>query len=343
MVQKLYFNSSQNSELTNRIFNLIENAESYIKTGNFLFQDPQLNEALIAAAERGVAIFVISNLKGEQVQRKNDSETDPHIPHLHELHRRGIHVHLCNDLHAKFLIVDGKEGLIMSANYSHNSLYRNPENGLDIIDEELHDLEYLFDVLFTHQDAVLSEDNNKYRYLLTSKPIESNLLKDIGKNSKLIFTAKSEKNDNLKDCSYTSIYKTIVEIVNSAEEYLVIVSWSYNKIHKLQLIRDAVSRAIERGVNVTVLYCSEMENDKLERTIKQLPLLVGKKYVELCCRPFQANHSKCVLSENKGAIFTANIDGSRGLLSGFELGCILSEKQREQAYCRINQMLNNEK
>lgn len=241
-MQKLYYNSQKDSELTNRIFELIGNAKSYIKTGNFFFQDPKLNEALIMAAERGVAIFVISNLRGDEERGKKymkgdkevSSETDPHIPHLHELHRKGIHVHLSNDLHAKFLIADGEEGLIMSANYTPNSLYGNPENGVDIIDKELDDLEYLFDVLFMNQDIVLSEDGDKYRYLLTSKPIDSNLFKDIGKKSKLIFTAKSSKN-NLQNCSYTSIYTTIAEVINSAKEYLIMVSWSYKRINDLPL------------------------------------------------------------------------------------------------------------
>lgn len=348
MMQKLYYNSQKDSELTNRIFELIGNAKSYIKTGNFFFQDPKLNEALIMAAERGVAIFVISNLRGDEERGKKymkrdkevSSETDPHIPHLHELHRKGIHVHLSNDLHAKFLIADGEEGLIMSANYTPNSLYGNPENGVDIIGEELDDLEYLFDVLFTNQDIVLSEDGDKYRYLLTSKPIDSNLFKDIGKKSKLIFTAKSSKN-NLQNCSYTSIYTTIAEVINSAKEYLIMVSWSYKRINDLPLIRDAVRAAIKRGVNVTVLYSDKMSEDKLAGTERELPKLVGKENVKSCCHKFQANHSKCVLSEKKGVMFTANIDGDSGLLSGFEIGCILSDEQREQANNRINQILKN--
>lgn len=337
----------QNSELTDRIYELIGNAKSYIKTGNFFFQDPKLNDALIMAAQRGIAIFVISNLRGgEERGRKKDqevsSETDPHIPHLHELYRKGIHVHLSNDLHAKFLIADGEAGLIMSANYTPTSLYGNPENGVDIVGAEVKDLEYLFDVLFVNQDIVLSEDGDKYRYLMTSKPIEKNIFKEIGKNSKLVFTAKSDKN-NLQYCSYTSIYTTIADIINSAKEYLLMVSWSYKRINDLPLITDAVRAAIKRGVNVTILYSDKMSQDKLISTERELPKLVGKDNVKACCYKFPANHSKCVLSEIQGVIFTANIDGKDGLLSGFEIGCKLTNEQREQANNKINQILNNGK
>lgn len=349
MEQKLYYNSTQSSELTNRIFELIENAKSYIKTGNFFFQDPKLNDALIEAAERGVAIFVISNLRGDEERGKKymrydqevSSETDPHIPHLHELHRRGVHVHISNDLHAKFLIADGEDGLIMSANYTPNSLYGNPENGVDIEGSELKDLEYIFDILFTYQDIALSEDGNKYRYLMTKKTIDNEKFKEVGKNSRIVFTAKSTQN-NLRNCSYTTIYTTIADIINSAEKELTIVSWSYKKVNDLPLIKNAVRAAIKRGVKVTILYSDKMSEDKLQSTEWELPKLVGKENVERLCHKFPANHSKCVISEKKGVMFTANIDGQVGLLSGFEIGCILTDEQIKQAKKRINQIINDE-
>src|SRR5690606_20468847 len=117
----LYFNDKENLELTNRIFELINNARESIKTGNFFFKDRRINDALLKAASRGVAIFVLSNLTGNEnrgyARSSTKIETDPHIPNLHELHRNGVHVHLCDELHAKFLICDSKEGLIMSVNY----------------------------------------------------------------------------------------------------------------------------------------------------------------------------------------------------------------------------------
>lgn len=351
MKQKLYYNSKLNSELTNRIFELIGNAKSYIKTANFFFQDSKLNDALLKAAERGVAIFVLSNLKGDEergnkidqkIDQKIDSETNPHIPLLHNLYRNGIHVHLNNDLHAKFLISDGEAGLIMSANYTANSLYGNPENGVDIVGTELKDLEYLFDVLFMNQEKVLSEDGNKYRYLSTSKAIESNIFKDIGKNSNLVFTAKSYKN-NLRNCSYTSIYTTIAEIINSAKQYMVMVSWSYKSVCDLPLIKEAVSNAIKRGIDIKILYSDKMSPKNLATTERELSLLVGNGKFQSLCKKFHENHGKCVLSEHQGVIFSANIDGKNGLLSGFEIGCILTEEQRDQANNRINQIFKDGK
>lgn len=346
MVQQIYYNHQDNFELTIRIFELINNAKSYIKTGNFFFQDPKLNEALKNAAQRGVAIFVISNLRGDEERGKKNkeisTETNPHIPLLHELYREGIHVHLSNDLHAKFIIVDGKEGLLMSANYTSRSLYGNPENGVDLIENELTDLEYLFDVLFKNQDVVLSEEGDKYRYLSTSIPIASEAFKNVGKNSNLVFTAKSNKN-NLRNCSYTTIYTSIAEIINSAKEFIIMVSWSYKKIKNLPLIKDAIQDAIRRDVDIMILYSDSMDDTKLDRTEVELKYLVGENNFKTYCHKFPRNHSKCVLTEKNGIVFTANIDGDLGLLSGFEIGCILSNEQRQQAINQINLILQNGK
>lgn len=63
----------------------------------------------------------------------------------------------------------------------------------------------------------------------------------------------------------------------------------------------------------------------------------------LSLNELRANHAKCIISESKGIMFTANIDGKKGLLTGFELGCVLTEDQREKAYNRINQIIENGK
>lgn len=56
------------------------------------------------------------------------------------------------------------------------------------------------------------------------------------------------------------------------------------------------------------------------------------------------NHSKCVLSESKGIIFTANIDAVNGMKNGFEVGCVMNQEQRinaEQHIINIIKDLNH--
>ena len=63
------------------------------------------------------------------------------------------------------------------------------------------------------------------------------------------------------------------------------------------------------------------------------------------CRNFgdDNNHSKCVISENDGILFTANIDGKNGMLNGFEAGCRLSREQISLAFQHINKLIENSK
>lgn len=347
MAAHLYFNEKGNLELTNRIFEMIKGAKKYIKTGNFFFKDSKLKEALLDAMDRGVALFVISNLTGNEnrgnAKVRVSDEVDPHIPHLHELHRSGAHVHITNDLHAKFLICDGKEGLLMSANYTKDSLYGNPENGVDITGNELKDLEFIFDKLYLKPDTLLSEDGKRYKYLKMKTPLPSHVFDQIGKNSRLLLTASSKERTNLCNCGYRSIYDKILELINNAQQTVIIVSWSYNQVEQLIELKEAIRKAISRGVIVCMYYGTKSSEDKRRLTVNQLAKLVGEENADRCCRPFKDNHAKCVLTDKGGMMFTANIDGKFGLLSGFELGCVLTEEQHIYCINRISQILYNGK
>ena len=347
MENTFYLNSKNNSELTDRIFQMVNSAQIYIKTGNFLFKDDKLNTALKKAEKRGVAIFILTNIQGSEHRGASLSnlkqENDPHLPNLHNLHHLGIHVRCNADLHAKFLLCDGKDGLIMSSNYTFNSLYENLENGLDISGKELIDLEYVFDTLYLHPDVILSEDVNKYRYLQQRNPIQNSEMENIGSGNLLRITACGDKNirTNLGTCNVHTIYDSIIDIINRATERLYIVSWSYNDLRELKDFQQALKNALKRDVRITILYSNEASDSGVKRTEEQLNTLCSHlgTIKKPTIKAFPSNHSKCVLSEKEGIMFTANIDGSRGLLKGFELGCILNDNQRAAAILKINKTL----
>lgn len=342
MEERLYFNEKNSSDLTDRIFFLIKTAKRYIKTGNFFFKDPKLHEALIEAAERGVAIFVLSNLTGNERERTTKEDNDPHIPNLHELNSHGVHVRLCKELHAKFLISDGLEGIIMSANYTRDSLYGNPENGVDIKNKELSDLELIFDLMYLSPDTVLIGNENTYGYKDRNNPINPDRLEHIGKDSRLRMTAASITNTNLSLCNYTSIYESIINIIKNSEDAILIVSWSYNQINKLPELKNAIKEAINRGVKVSLFYGDKATPERIERTRRNALELIGEENKSQLIK-FSDNHAKCIISEKEGFLFTSNIDGYKGLLEGFELGCILTEKQRLETIKRISQIISHGK
>ena len=166
-----YFNTDAEQELTQCIVNIINEAKTYIKTGNLWFRDANTINALKSATRRGVAVFVLSNIQGSESRKDNagfnQNQNDPHLANLSELAECGIHVKCINELHAKFLIADGTAGLIMSVNYTYDSLYGNPENGVRIGNSELTELERVFDTIYTYADIQLKRGEKGYNYDIT--------------------------------------------------------------------------------------------------------------------------------------------------------------------------------
>lgn len=342
-----YFSNKDNPVLTENIFYIIRNARRYIKTGNFFFKDPKIHEELLDAAKRGVAIFVLSNLTGNENRgyrnTKIKAEADPHIVNLHEMEQRGIHVRLCRDLHAKFLIADGEKGLIMSANYTPDSLYENPENGVDIIGSELTQLEDIFDELYLHPDTILLGDGRQYRYAEKNEPICAGAFDHIDKSSRLLMTMASKESSNLRECQYLSIYERIIELINNAQDFIQIVSWSYTDIENLPEFVNSLISASKRGVKIKLYFGTKGEEGRLKRTQKQLESLNKQLKYQASVLPLEDSHAKCVITDNSAMMFTSNIDGKRGLLSGFELGFVLTEKERQQAMIQLKEIENNGK
>ena len=58
-------NGNNSMMLTHSIKELIKRSTKYIKACNFLFQDKEIIELLQQACDRGVAVFIISNVESE--------------------------------------------------------------------------------------------------------------------------------------------------------------------------------------------------------------------------------------------------------------------------------------
>ena len=142
--------------------------------------------------------------------------------------------------------------------------------------------------------------------------INSNLLPQPN-HSKLRFTCESYANNLLNE---------IVNVINEAEKYVFLSTYSIVGLNALPELIKAIKSAIDRDVSVSV-FCRGMNyrNDHLEG-VSELREIGCNIYADVY------NHSKGVINENRGLIFTANIDGNHGLTNGFEVGYILNETQK---------------
>lgn len=334
-------NGNNSMMLTQGIKELIRSSKKYIKACNFLFQDKEVIELLQQASSRGVAIFIISNIRLsdyiEDDETKEES-TNTTLPNLNALKEIGCHVHLLTELHAKFIIGDGVQGILMSANFSANSLDRNTETGIPIFNSELSDMEYVFEKLYLSSD-ITDIDKTSERNILLKKTRPLKFDKDNHLGSNMRFTIASDRKDNnLYNCHVISIYNAIIGIINKAQKYVYIVTWHFKNLERLPEFKEAIDKAVKRGVNV-VLYSNYYGRGSLS-------LNASRKAIEdlkhLGCQSYgdDNNHSKCVISEKDGILFTANIDGKSGMRNGFEAGCKLNREQIGLAYQHIIKLID---
>ena len=356
---RYYYNDQSNQNLTDQIMKVIMSAKKYIKLSSFLMQDKRVVDALKKVSTSGqAAVFVISN----QINREDEeyrftdtggknkgSENGKPGINLHQyflqgLFYNGIHVRLLKELHAKFIIADGEQGLLMSANISPNSLTKNVESGISLTGEQLHDLERVFDIMYTHADIVqfIGEGNRDIVKKVNRKIIADDLkclTGDIKMTAAQHYSASAQYDDsNFSEINVTTLYETIIDIINEARESVYIVSWVFKDPHrKLKKFQKAVLNAIERGVNIYLFYNHNMPEHNERNQDKYITYLR-----ENGCYVFSdnINHSKCILNESRGFLFTANIDGGTGLLEGFEVGAIMDEEQYTEALAHVNSLIN---
>lgn len=333
-MERYYFNTDMSHELSQRIVNMINGARVYIKTGNFFFRETSIIDALKSAAKRGVAVFVLSNLQGADLMNDtigfNSKQNDPHLSNLSELAICGIHVKCLNELHAKFLIADGEAGLVMSANYTYDSLQGNPENGVEINGAEVNDLERVFDTAYTYADIKLGRNESGYIFNRTKKPVPLHAFDNLGRDSRLLMTlaCKNKKKTNFGPCNVHTLYDAIVKAVDNAQRSITILSYSYVGLDKMQRLHRALINAVARGVEIKLFYRNDEVREKVEEWENELNKLITKGAAVKI--GIEKNHAKCILTERDGLMFTANIN-PLGMKTGFELGIRLTDNQRLQA------------
>lgn len=349
MSGRYLINQDRQHSLTDRIKGLIENTQRYIKISSFLMQDATISEMLKELAASGkAAVFLISNKKDKESEEyrestvlpksKNDKNVgfDNHGRFLKDLFYSGIHVRLLDNLHAKFIISDGDKGLIMSANLAPGSLNRNVETGIEIDGIDVKELEYVFDTMYKHADIVKFQGaNRKDITVKVDNKLDPKAINNIAGNIRLTVASSSETNLNL--CKVTSIYNSIIDIIRKAQKYVYIVTYHFKfrddvLIEFMQAVRDAR----QRGVDI-ILY----SNTKTDVPSLKSSLSAIRELKKMGCVSFgdDKNHSKCVLSESKGILFTANIDAVDGMKNGFEVGYVMNQEQRKEAEQHINNII----
>jgi|GEM_PF-647211 len=318
--------------LVEEICRLILSADNYIKLCSFIVDNYQVVNCLrerlkkdklpvfilTAVDERGIK----SNLLDEE--ELTDLSKSRHFEFIDELVKLGAHVRASSSAHAKFVVCDGKEGLIMSSNLTEPSLNNN-ERGLPPNDEsgilinevnEVAVLERLFDSIFGYGTEFRRFINIDDKTQLISKreiEIRNNDFPEV--NTNVIWTYESFHN---------TIYNELCSLIKSAKRTIELSTYSIVELTALPELIDSIKYFQQKNKGKIKVFCRAMNHrgDQLE-SCKVLAELGVEVYGDMF------NHSKGItIDETHGVIFTANIDGRHGLKNGFEVGYKLNSSHK---------------
>jgi phosphatidylserine/phosphatidylglycerophosphate/cardiolipin synthase-like enzyme len=323
----VFLTQEGNTSLKDEIIKLILHAKNVLKICSFIITDKEIFETLLQVVKEGnVVVFLLTQLDQSKLnvdlidilteEEIREDSSNMHLEYIQQLYHEGVHVRASVSAHAKFIIVDRNIGFITSANMTQPSLELNTESGVYLNELDSKELDRLFDVIFqtgTHYRKFI--DIRRYNKMMVV-------------HSRIYFTGKLLPNPQKSNLRYTfeqetnNLYEEIVHIINNAMDYLYLSTYSIVEVAKIEELYIALKNACNRGVKV-IIFCRGMNyrNDHLEGC---------QRFSDIGCHIYadMYNHSKGIINETKGMLFTANIDGRHGLKNGFEVGIILDEVQR---------------
>jgi hypothetical protein len=328
--RSLFLTMSGNGSLKAEIIGLIRSAKEVIKVCSFIISDREIYEELKSKAqERNVAIFILTQLDASKLKNTEEMSTYlteeeltynsqlTHLTCVKNLYDEGAHVRASESAHAKFIVVDRNRGFIMSANLTTPSLTLNVESGLYINQDATYELDKLFDVIF--------QKGTLYRHYITASRRKTFVVQagTTVTPEELPQVSAHGIRFTLDDWS-NSLYNEILVVIRNSQEYLYLSTYCIVALDRLPEFLEELRAARSRGV-VIKIFCRGMNyrNDHLAGSLQLARMgavIFGDYY----------NHSKGIISEKAGLIFTANIDGRHGLKNGFEVGYVLNEEERKE-------------
>ncbi len=306
------------------VIGLISSSKESLKICSFILTDKDIYRELEKKLkESDLAIFILTQLDDTKFsmnliteEEKTPNFHQDHLDFIKKLYSLGAHVRATQTAHAKFIISDRSEAIIMSANLTGPSLNNNPESGFYIRDKlTINNLDRLFDVIFQY--------GTEYTKFLSAKNDLQLIVSRISNMKKELFNGLADSNllftfENLNH----SLYESIVTTIKNSQKNLLISTYSIVGLKNLDELLTELKKRTADGCSVKV-FCRGMNYrpDHLENCL-QLAKIGCDIYGDIY------NHSKGIITDSAGLLFTANIDGFHGLTNGFETGAVLDENQR---------------
>ena len=285
---------------------MIQNANECICFSSFLIQKSQVTDELLAAANRGVKIFLLTARESDLSKAKDDlseSEFGKITEHKELLDQfaGNILVRTSDNFHAKYCLVDPNSpkasGIMMTCNAVIDAMSgSNQEIALTLTKTEI-------EAFFSHFVYGFWEMANYERFMKGDLlPVKKDLAFPL--NYKKIDLPVTINNQH-------SLREKILELIKNAKQSILIGSWSFDED---PAIDHLLTEALEKGVEIKFFSRPNKRNTSpLKKFIDLGAVVIGQDRF----------HAKflCVVDQN--CIITTSNFTRLVLDSGFEVSVIL--------------------
>lgn len=295
---------------------LIEQASQKIAISSFLLADRALEDALLAAARRGVRVYVLLATESRLGREEPEGEFDKKVVELHKamLTRLGGHVlfRSAPHFHAKVVLIDPETrpaGMLLTANLTTEALERNEELAVVLSTQEVDEASaYLRWAMWESAEHELLDPNDRLR---TVRPLGKVPHPDA--TAAILATTSAS----------CGILDEMLRLVNSASSRIVVSSFGWDTEHAV--VRRLCDRARE-GIEVTVI---------ARLRPASMPALVSLAQAGAKVRGLKWLHAKAVwIDSGEGLVMSANLQAD-GLDQGFELGVRLAGSRASELLGRL--------
>ncbi|MBX3400760.1 MAG: phosphatidylserine/phosphatidylglycerophosphate/cardiolipin synthase family protein [Gemmataceae bacterium] len=315
------------STIKEAVLDVLSRATRHVFFANFLIQDADVVEALLAAAARLEGhVYVLTTLKTDDFSAaggEDGGDFREHIACVERLSARGIVVKARSDCHAKFMTADDEVAVVTSAN-AVPTCYRaieasgrarreaNPENGVRLTDgPEVRRLANFFRSMWrTGCNYAVTPGSAAFRVedIQPGHPrISVREPPRPGTDGEVLWTAPEDPR----------LCDRLVRMARAAKRELVISTWVVKGMTD-HPVGAALVDAAARCDTVRLLARGMNHRDDLRDQCYRLTRATGGN---LRVVGDYWNHSKAVVADGREAlVLSANLDAQHGLDGGVEVG-----------------------
>jgi cardiolipin synthase len=293
--------SGRGREMASIVVSLLGQAIEKVVVSSFLLADQIVEDAILAAAKRGVRVYVLLASEARLEREEGEGEFDKRVLEQHKamLRRLGGYVlfRSAPHFHAKVVVVDPDTfpaGILLTANLTSEALERNEELAVTLSSSEVVEVtEYLKWAMWESAEHELLDPEDRFK---ATRPL-GKIPHPIGSSAIVATTAKAN-----------SIRDELLRLIDGAQSRIIVSSFGWDADH--EVVRRLCARARD-GLEITVLA-------RLRPSSMAALLALAEAGASVVA--YRWLHAKAIWTDSGQAlVMSANLQRD-GLDGGFELG-----------------------